>query len=190
MSRQEIKIFKDDDEIWDICFNETGDFVNEDSYDTDIEMSLFTYARADASQVPEPQNRRGWFGDQFSTLVDFRLGSLLWLLEQARNTIVTASNGVTYVQEALSWMARKGYVDLIEVTSSRNLKEGILTLTTTVRIDNDEVKTFTFDLFKLSKFAGNTNVKTCFVEEVVLLFMETEGGDEMLTESGDLMLIE
>ncbi len=185
MSRTEIKIFKDEEDIWDICFNETGDFVNEDSYDTDIEMSLFTDKRAESSQVENPVDRRGWLGDEFSTLENFRLGSLLWLLDQARNTIITANDAVSYVRNCSEWLNIKGYVDTIEVTQRRDLLTSSLFVTIAIRIKNDEIRSFTFDLFKLSKYAGNLNVNTCFEPSVQL---PTFPPSEQIAPVGDILV--
>ncbi len=48
--------------IWDIGVDLDGDFLTEDAFDTSIIVSLQTDARADASEVFEPERRRGWPG--------------------------------------------------------------------------------------------------------------------------------
>jgi len=186
MARTEIKMLKDEDDVWDICFDENGDFLNEDSFDTDIEMSLFTDTRAESSQISNPVRRRGWLGDEFSTLVGFKIGSLLWLLEQARNTIATQNDAISYVEDCLSWLRQKGYVDLIQVTASRNLIDNALVVTAKIFVENDNVKSFTFDLFELSKYAGNANVAKCFVS--TSLVDPTFAPEEEIAPVGDIVV--
>jgi len=87
---------------YDISFNDDGDIETSQSLDTAILMSLLAEQRADATEVPESKNRRGWSGNESTP--DFEMGSKLWQFEQAR---VTGSNlaamGVI-MRNSLQWM--------------------------------------------------------------------------------------
>ena len=70
--------------IYDIKIGFDGDIETEDSFDTYILVALFSDKRADASEILDPQRRRGWIGNEHTP--DFELGSKLWLYEQSRLT--------------------------------------------------------------------------------------------------------
>ncbi len=70
--------------VYDIKIGFDGDIETEDSFDTYILVALFSDKRADASEILDPQRRRGWIGNEHTP--DFELGSKLWLYEQSRLT--------------------------------------------------------------------------------------------------------
>ena len=51
--------------LFDISFDENGDFKLVDSLDTSLKLSLFTDQRADKSEVQAAERRRGHWGDNF-----------------------------------------------------------------------------------------------------------------------------
>ena len=59
----DIALIPDETGIYDIAF-ENGDFQLVNSFDTSLIISLFADARATASQVPQSQLRRGWWGNR------------------------------------------------------------------------------------------------------------------------------
>lgn len=194
MSRQEIKILEcEDTGIFDICFDENGDFLNEDSWDTDIFMSWFTDKRAEPSQVAQPELRRGWFGDEYATLDLDQIGSHIWLLEQARNTNETANDARLFFENALNWMIEKNYATKITVTSTK-VGTSSLQVKTVVTLEDDRTLSFSFDLWKESRFFLNVlpdcSCTGCFGGEDTGDNILLESGDNMLLESGDLILLE
>ena len=108
-----------DDGFFDIQI-EDGQFVTENAFDTAILMSLFEERRADESQQPVNFLRRGWWGNELADVEDFEIGSLLWLLYQARSTNDTVNNAVSFTNESLQWMIEDNFLSNIEVTGSRD----------------------------------------------------------------------
>lgn len=90
-----------DEALYDFQIDENGDIETEDQLETAILVSLFTDRRAEPSQVPKPQLRRGWVGD-LETPSD-PWGSTLWLLEQRRLTGTTALEAADASEIALRW---------------------------------------------------------------------------------------
>ena len=99
---------------FDLVF-ENGDFKKEDGLDTAIWISLFCDARADASEVPQPEHRRGWLGNLDR---DFDLGSKLWLIDQKRLTQNLLNQAVDYAAKALEWMKTQDILTDIAATGS------------------------------------------------------------------------
>ncbi len=98
----------------DIQLDSTGDIAHEDSWDTAIYVSLFTDARATEDQMPIPERRRGWGGNERTP--GQQMGGLLWLFEQPRmdrdlaNALEDAADG------ALQWMVTEGYARSVKST--------------------------------------------------------------------------
>ena len=95
---------------------ENGDFKAEDGLDTALWVSLFTDARADESQVLQPESRRGWMGNLVSNVFERQLGGLLWLAEQRRLIQETLNEVEDYVRKSLDWMLEDGLARNIEVS--------------------------------------------------------------------------
>ena len=94
-----------------------GDLVGEDGYDTAIWVSLFTDARADSTQVPIPEYRRGWLGNTVSVIPDRQLGGYLWLIDQRRLIQKTLNEAIDYTKKALQWMIDDNICSEVTVTS-------------------------------------------------------------------------
>lgn len=95
-----------------------GDIEVEDSMDTALIVSLFSDARADASEVSASNLRRGWWGSEVSDISKDNFGSKLWLLSQARQTPTTLNKGINYARLALGWLTQLKYSKLIDVTGT------------------------------------------------------------------------
>lgn len=102
-------------ETYDISFA-NGDFELVDNFDTAIDMSLFCERRADRSEVPTPERRRGWWGNELSRVAGFQIGSKLWLLAQARRTQETLNKAISYAQESLQWLIEDNLAEQVVVT--------------------------------------------------------------------------
>lgn len=104
---------------------ENGDFANEDGFDTNIWVSLFTDARANSSQVIVPENRRGWMGNLVSDVPERQLGGYLWLAEQRRLNQDTLNETIDYIRHSLEWMVLDGIALKIDVTGQIIPRSGI-----------------------------------------------------------------
>ena len=102
-----------------------GDIEGLDSFKTAIEVSLFSDARADSTQVLSPQDRRGWIGDLTTPIEGQKYGSLLWLVQQERLTQSTLNKCVSFARSALQWMVDQGQAINVSVGGSIVPTEGI-----------------------------------------------------------------
>ncbi len=77
--------------VYDLKIGFDGDIETEDAFNTYIIVALLSDQRADASEIRQPERRRGWIGNEHTP--GFQLGSKLWLFEQRRVTR-TVMNGL------------------------------------------------------------------------------------------------
>ena len=82
---------------------------------TAVYISLFTDRVANADDViPDgTQDPRGWWGDGGQ---DVMIGSRLWLLRRAKQTIETLNLAKDYITEALKWLIDDGVVGKFDIT--------------------------------------------------------------------------
>lgn len=104
---------------------EDGDIKAVNNFKTAIEVSLFSDARADSTEVFLPQARRGWIGDLNSTIEGQNYGSKLWLLQQERLTQTTLNKAINYARLALQWVVDQGQAKFIDVSGSIVPTQGI-----------------------------------------------------------------
>lgn len=109
-----------------------GQFDTVTNFDTALNMIMFAERRADESEIPVAEYRRGWWGNEIlhEDDPDFEIGSKVWLLEQARATDQTLAELIDYVKQASEWLITDGHVSEVEVTGS-------YTSSTTARIQID-----------------------------------------------------
>ena len=87
---------------YDFSWTADGDISMAETLDTAILMSIFEEVRASASEIPQSEARRGWFGNESTP--GFQQGSKTWLFEQERITgSVLAELGVV-VRNCLQWL--------------------------------------------------------------------------------------
>lgn len=102
--------------LYDISFTD-GDFTLVDNFDTSITVSLMTDARANSTQEPRAELRRGWWGNQFSdSFPDYEIGSQLWLLTQSRKVQATLNSAIDFAKSALSWLVSDNHAKAVNVT--------------------------------------------------------------------------
>lgn len=104
-----------DELLYDLQVGEDGDVVTEDQFETAVLVSLFSDRRAEPSQVPRPELRRGWVGD-LQTPGD-PIGSTLWLLEQSRLTGSTANAARDAAQVSLQWLVDDDFATAVATRS-------------------------------------------------------------------------
>ncbi len=101
----------------DIGFT-NGDFTLTQGLETALLMSVYCEKRADASEVPASEMRRGWWGNLVLGYGDYEIGSKLWELEQARKDNVTLGLTKTYTVDGFQWLIADNLAKEIKVDSS------------------------------------------------------------------------
>ena len=142
MDKIDILLEKNEQGLYDIQF-ENGDLKSDDSFDTSINITLFTDRRADESEQPNAEYRRGWWGNLFSSVAGFEIGSKGWLLDQQRATENTLNTGVSYYQDASQWFVDDGHLDEVQTS-------GVL--------GQDNVE-FTLDYIRSNNIVASKNFK-------------------------------
>ena len=141
----DVQLRPDETGIYDIAIAD-GDLTPDDGLETSLIVSLLSDARADESQIPQTESRRGWIGDLTATVPDYQYGSLLWLLEQTRLTPDTLAQAENNARAALNWMVEDGLAQSIDVIASR--KDNSLILDITVTSPDGSVVRKAFDLWR------------------------------------------
>lgn len=125
---------------FDIAIDANGDIETADQLDTAIKMSLFCERRAAASEMPAPELRRGWIGNEATP--GFEIGSKLWLYEQARLTQTNLNGIETEALAGLNWMLEDGIA--LDVQAETSPTE----LAVTLERPNSEVSTIYYKLWQ------------------------------------------
>ena len=97
-----------------------------------IEISLFTWRRADRDDKFDDESKQGWWGDSFPSRANDRIGSRLWMLRRKSITQETINLARSYTREALQWLIDDGYAHAIDVAANRT---ELHTVAVTVRVD-------------------------------------------------------
>ena len=120
----DIKLTQDESGAFDLTITD-GDFEGVEGFDTALNLSLLTDARAPQDRVSAPEKRRGWMGDLNSPVDGRLLGSLLWLLKQRRLTQDTLNDAVSFASDALNWFVQDGIAQNVTVTGAIVPRQGI-----------------------------------------------------------------
>lgn len=144
MAKIDIALIKTVDEYFDINFADDGDFILTEGLDTALDMSILEQRRADSSEVPRPELRRGWWGNTLNDLY-FEIGSKLWLLLQARKTQSTLNSAEDYVQNALEWMLDDDLID--ELNVSTYFEESVMHIKVELLKHNNVIHTAFYNAF-------------------------------------------
>jgi phage gp46-like protein len=119
-----------------------NDLASDAGLETAVLLSLFTDRRAKKDDVPpsgDPNDRRGWWADQFADIEGDLIGSRLWLLDRAKRTPETARLAEEYVREALAWMLEDRVAASIGVTIDISARDTMLITVTLQRPGRDAV---------------------------------------------------
>lgn len=122
---QDVLIQADSDGLYDLVVDGNL-FASAGGFETAIPVSLFTDARAPAALVPDPQYRRGWIGNLLTAQTMRQLGSILWVLDQARITQETLNVARLAAQDAFQWMLDDGIALSVLVDVTRSPKGALL----------------------------------------------------------------
>jgi phage gp46-like protein len=147
ISKKTIGLFEQESGIYDIEIDANGDFRNDDSYDTEINISLKTDRRADSSEVQQPELRRGWEGDIVTPLNNYFIGSKWWLNEQRRFDQNTLNDFIGDSRDALQHFIDRGLATRIEVTGSGVSMETLI-ISVIFYIDDNIVAKYTTQTWK------------------------------------------
>jgi len=131
--------------IYDIDFDSDGDFLMIEGLDTSILMSVFGEKRATASELIEPIFRRGDWSNELNDVIDYQVGSLYWLLEQARADQESLNLAIDALEDGLSWMIDDALVKEVSVDGDIIDNEMILRIELTQK--NDQIDTYRFNAF-------------------------------------------
>lgn len=104
---------------------QAADLSTDQGLITAVALSLFTDRRAEDDDIPpsgDPNDRRGWWADQFADVEGDLFGSRLWLLARSKLTNETALRAEEYIREALAWMLEDLVVSGIDVAIERTSK--------------------------------------------------------------------
>jgi phage gp46-like protein len=82
-----------------------GDLIGVDGMETALQVSIFTDARLDESEMPDPVRRGGWLGNVFSGR---QLGGKLHALENARVSTAYVGKAKEFASRSLDWMIEDG----------------------------------------------------------------------------------
>jgi len=136
MSIIDIKFNKDESDIYDFTVMPSGDFATDSTIENPLNASLFTNARADASEVPIAKDRDGWFGNELYETIGHQFGSKLHLLKQRRFKEETKNIVIDYIRKGLQWLIDDGIVKNINVSAT--LIYGSNTIEAEISLINDE----------------------------------------------------
>lgn len=84
-----------------------------------VDISLFTWRRAEADDPLDDAERYGYWGDSYPDQPGDRLGSRLWLLRRRRLDDATVRDADHYIREALQWMLDDGVLTGLDVQLTR-----------------------------------------------------------------------
>jgi phage gp46-like protein len=122
------------------------DLASDRGLETAVLLSLFTDRRSEDDDKPpsgDPNDRRGWWADQFAVVEGDRIGSRLWLLDRSVINGETARRAEEYVREALAWMIEDRVVSSIGVEIETTKKD--LFIDVTLARPGKDAVTFRFD---------------------------------------------
>lgn len=132
---QDVLIQADEVGLYDIQID-GADFASAGGFESAIPVSLFTDSRVEPQIVQAAQRRRGFVGDILFRDIPRKLGSVLWILDQARLTQNTINDARIAAQEALQWFVDDGIVLNVSVEVDRKSLDSVEILMTFTDIDN------------------------------------------------------
>lgn len=133
------------DGVFDVSIDlATGDFKLVDGFETALTMSLFCERRADESEVPTAELRRGWWGNEVGP-EGFEIGSKLWLLDQSRKLQKTLNDTIDFARDGTKWFIDDGHLVSIDITSGFN---NGLNLDLKLNRSNSATESFSYELWE------------------------------------------
>lgn len=137
--------------LYDIQFDFAGDIETDDFFDTAILVSFFADRRASASEVPEPQRRRGWIGSESSPGV--KRHSKIWLFEQSRVTRTSLAALANAVRDSILWLVEDGHASEIRDVRTFSTPTQVMA-EATIEHKTGETETKLFELWSRTGISG------------------------------------
>jgi phage gp46-like protein len=131
--------------VYDISIGDDGDLLGTPGLDTAILMSGLCEVRADESEVTSPEFRRGDWSNELNDVVDYEVGSKLWLLDQARSNQESIDAGNNYLNDGFSWLIDDEIIKNVETTGE--LTNRGITFTVLLTKQDDKVEKKLFEVF-------------------------------------------
>ena len=119
-------LYREEKGYYDLAITSTGDLKADNSFDTGVNLALFTDGRADKSEVSNPEDQRGTIVDMFTN--GYRNGSNLWLLEQSRLDAGAVNRAIDYAKNALKYFVDLSLVQKISVDGYLTSKGVVLVI--------------------------------------------------------------
>lgn len=143
----DIELIKTESGYYDFSFDEYGDFKKVKGFDTAILITILGEKRADESEMPVPQLRRGWWGNEILGFGEFEQGSKLWELYQARADQTSLNLSETFMREAFQWFLDDKHLDSVKVDSSYDDYKKLIIHIDLMR-DNDLIDSKNYSLWE------------------------------------------
>lgn len=116
---------------WFDVLLEDGDLAADAGLESAIVLSLFLDRQAEADDVTDDNDKRGWWADGIDG-DDDRIGSRLWLLQREKTTTEVLRRAEEYAEEALEWLVEDGVAKSVSSTAER-VGLGMLQLTVQIQ---------------------------------------------------------
>ncbi|AOK40845.1 phage GP46 family protein [Burkholderia vietnamiensis] len=109
-----------------------------------VNISLFTWRRAEPTDQLDDDNREGWWGDSFPALDNDRTGSRLWLLRRRKLDAQAVADAQQYAAEALQWLVDDGLAASVSALATRTEMDAMRLVVTLIDASGAQLR-FTFD---------------------------------------------
>lgn len=124
---------------------ENDDVASDAGLETAVLISLFSDRRASEEDVVlDPEEKRGWWADQFSEVSGDQIGSRLWQLDRALLTPDVEVQTEVKVREALAWMIEDEIAASIDIEITTDDATRALCLLVTVNRPTGEQLNFRY----------------------------------------------
>jgi phage gp46-like protein len=121
--------------------------ADDDGLATAVIISLWTDRQANADDaLPAGSDRRGWWGDELSSPLGDKIGSRLWLNDNAKQLASVLVQDRAYAIEALQWLIDDGVASAVDVVAS-NPRAGVRALDIAISRPGRAVARYQFSRF-------------------------------------------
>lgn len=121
--------------------------ADDDGLATAVIISLWSDRQANADDVlTAGTDRRGWWGDELSSISGDKIGSRLWLNDNAKQLASVLVQDRAYATEALQWLIDDGVASAVVVVAS-NPRAGVRALDIAISRPGRAVARYQFSRF-------------------------------------------
>jgi len=142
----DIKLIKQINGSYDIELDNDGNLIADNGYGNAMLITFATDARALPNQVPNSQNRRGWFGNLFNEDITSDIGSKLWILETRNVSTASLNEGIALLTEAYNWLIEQGRASRINIVGQ--IRDSGYSFDIAILNGNDIIESNTFEFWK------------------------------------------